>query len=51
MNWFERCVYGNPLADWLLAGGMALVLALAPLAVRRLIVRRLAAYARTTVPS
>ena len=49
MNWFERSVYGNSLADWLLAGGIAFVLALVLLAARQLIVRRLAAYARTTV--
>ena len=37
MSWLERSVYGNSLADWLLACGMALVLVLALLVARRLI--------------
>ena len=49
MSWLERSVYGNSLADWLLAGGIVLVSALMLLAARRLIVQRLAKYARTTV--
>ena len=49
MSWLERSVYGNPLADWLLAGAIVLVSALLLLAARRLIVQRLAKYARTTV--
>lgn len=46
MNWLERTVYGNPLADWLLACCIALVLALAFLVARRLIVQRFAMHAR-----
>ena len=49
MNWLERSVYGNPLTDWLLAGGIVFVSALVLLAARRLIVQRLIKYARTTV--
>ena len=49
MIWLERSVYGNSLADWLLAGAIVLVSALLLLAARRLIVQRLAKYARTTV--
>ena len=49
MNWLERSVYGNPLTDWLLAGAIVFVSALVLLAARRLIVQRLAKYARTTV--
>ncbi|HSD96422.1 MAG TPA: mechanosensitive ion channel family protein [Sulfuricaulis sp.] len=49
MNWLERSVYGNPLTDWLLAGGIVVVSALVLLIARRLIVQRLAKYARATV--
>jgi small-conductance mechanosensitive channel len=49
MSWLERLVYGNPLADWLLAGAIVLVSALLLLAARRLMVQRLTKYARTTV--
>ena len=49
MNSLERSMYGNPLTDWLLAGGIVFVSALVLLTARRLIVKRLANYARTTV--
>jgi small-conductance mechanosensitive channel len=49
MNWLDRMLQVNSTADWIAAAAVACALAAALLLARWLLVRRFAAYARTTV--